>query len=178
MRRITSRYASGRFGATGWDQALSMLGLVAAGRAVPAAAVRATLAARGAGGWGLTLARTGGHDSVDATALVIEALVAAGVRRDDPGLRAGAAWMLAQRNRAGGYASAGGGAPTEANSTAAAIRALRALGRTPPASTRAALRALQERDGGLRFTAAAAGSRLIATTDAVIAFAGRTLPPG
>ena len=74
--------------------------------------------------------------------------------------------MLAQRNRQGGFASAGGGQPTEANSTAGAIRALRALGRTPPASLRAALRGLQDRDGGIRFTRAVAGSRLIATTDA------------
>ena len=80
--------------------------------------------------------------------------------------------MLAQRNREGGLNYAGGGRPTEANSTAGAIRALLALGRTPPAATRAALRGLQDRDGGVRFTRAAPGSRLLATTDALIAFGG------
>jgi hypothetical protein len=113
---------------------------------------------------------------VDTTALTIEALRAAGVPAGDAGLRSAAAWMLAQRDRAGGLAAFGGGRATEANPTAEAIRALRALGRTPPASMRAALRGLQDRDGGVRFTGATAGSRMIATTDAVIAFAGRTLP--
>jgi len=175
VSRITSRYASGRYGATAFDQALSMLAIRAAGGATPHAAVRATLAARGTGGWDFGLSRPA-SDSVDATALVIEALRASGVPAGDPGLRAGTAWMLAQRNGSGGYASAGGAGATEADSTAGVIRALRSLGRSPAASTRAALRALQDGDGGVRFTRAAAGSRLIATTDALIALSGATLP--
>lgn len=175
LRRVTSRYASGRYGATAFDQALSMLALSAAGRTVPAAAARATLAARGDGGWSFDLSPTS-RDSVDATALVIEALAAAGVPPSDAGLRAGVAWMLAQRNREGGLAWSGGGRATEANSTAGAIRALRALGRVPAASTRAALRGLQDGDGGIRFSRGSAGSRLIATTDALIALSGGSLP--
>lgn len=174
LRRVTTRYAGGRFGATAYDQAYSILALRAAGRPVPRAAVRATLAARGGGGWDFSLAR--GRDSVDGTALTIEALRAAGVPARHPALRRAAAWMTAQRNREGGYATAGGGRPSDANSTAGAIRALRALGRTPPPATRAALRGLQERDGGVRATRAVRGSRLIATTDALIAFAGGHLP--
>ena len=139
------------------------------------AAVRATLAARGKGGWSFDLARSG-RDTVDATALVIESLAAAGVPPSDAGLRAGVAWMLAQRNAEGGLQWSGDGGVTEANSTAGMIRALRALGRTPPASARAALRRLQDRDGGIRFTRSAPGSRLMATTDALIALAGRSLP--
>ena len=107
---------------------------------------------------------------------MIEALAAVGVPASDPGVRAAVRWMLAQRNRAGGLASAGGGAATDANSTAGAIRALRALGRTPPVSMRAALRGLQDPDGGIRFTRASAGSRLLATNDALVALAGKTLP--
>lgn len=175
VARITSRYASGRYGATGFDQALSILAVTAAGGTVPAAATRATLAARGSGGWSFDLSRTSA-DAVDTTALVIEALRAAGVPAGNAALRSAAAWMRAQRNREGGLAAFGGGRATEANPTAGAIRALRSLGRTPPASTRAALRRLQDRDGGVRFTRATGGSRLMATTDALIAFAGRTLP--
>lgn len=175
LARIRSRYANGRYGATAWDQALSMLALEAAGRPVPQAAVRLALAARGSGGWGLRLV-AGERDSVDATSIVLEALAGAGVRASQPGVRAGVRWLLAQRNREGGLASAGGGAPTEANSTAAAIRALRALHMRPPPATRAALRRLQEPDGAIRFTRRDPGSRLIATLDAVIALAGRTLP--
>ncbi len=152
-----------------------MLALSAAGRRVPRAAVRATLAARAGGGWGFTMSRTA-RDSVDATAVVVEGLRAAGLPASNRALRAAAAWMLAQRNAAGGLASAGAGGPTDANSTASAIRALRALGRTPPARTRAALRGLQEANGAIRSTRAAAGSRLLATNDAVPALAGVTLP--
>jgi hypothetical protein len=108
--------------------------------------------------------------------VVIEALRAAGVPRGNPALAAAAAWVLAQRNGQGGLASAGGGGPTDANSTAGAIRALRALGRRPPPATLTALRALQEPGGAVRFTAAAAGSRLLATSDATVAFAGKVLP--
>jgi hypothetical protein len=175
VARIRARYASGRYGATAFDQALSILGLVAAERQVPRAAVRAMLAGRGAGGWSFDLSRDG-RDSVDATSLVIEALRAAGVRRGDARLAAAARWILAQRNGEGGLASAGGGRPTEANSTAGAIRALRSLGRRPSAGALAALRSLQEGDGGVRFTAAEEGSRLLATNDAAVAFAGKVLP--
>ncbi len=175
VARIRARYASGRYGATAFDQALSILALEAAGRPVPRAAVRATLAGRGRGGWSFDLSAAG-RDSVDATGLVVEALRAAGLGTGHPALSAAAAWILAQRNRAGGLASAGGGRATEANSTAGAIRALRALGRRPPARTLAALRGLQEADGAVRFTAAEAGSRLLATNDAAVAFAGRVLP--
>ena len=49
VARIRARYASGRYGATAFDQALSILGLRAAGRPVPRAAIRATFAGRGAG---------------------------------------------------------------------------------------------------------------------------------
>lgn len=176
VARITSRYASGRYGATVFDQALSMLALSAAGQPVPRAAVRATLAGRGRGGWSFDLSPAS-RDMVDATGLVIEALRAAGVPRNDPALRAATAWMLAQRNRAGGLASAGAGGATEANATAEAVRGLTALGRTPPAATLRALRSLQEPDGAFRFTRASAGSRLLATNDALIAIAGGVLPP-
>ena len=46
----------------------------------------------------------------------------------------------------------------------------------PPASLRAALRALQGRDGSVRYTRASGGSRLLATNDATVAFTGRWLP--
>ena len=176
VRRITGRYAAGRYGETAFDQAYSILALRSVGRPVPAAAIRATLAARATGGWGFAMSRTAA-DSVDVTGLVIEALRSAGVPSRNPALRAAAAWMLAQRNAAGGLASAGRRRPTEANSTAAAIRALRALGRTPPPKTRAALRGLQQQNGAFRFTRGNAGSRLLATNDAVVAVAGKFLPP-
>jgi len=175
LRRLTGRYAAGRYGATAWDQALSILALRAAGRTAPPAAIRATFAARGAGGWSFDLSPRS-RDAVDTTAIVLEALAASGVRGSDPRVAAAVRWMLAQRNREGGVGTDGRGAATDANSTAGAIRALRATGRRPPASMRAALRSLQQRDGSVRYTSAAAGSPLLATNDALVAFSGRWLP--
>jgi hypothetical protein len=173
LARVRADARGGRFAPVVFDQALAVVALRAGGRPVPRAAVGVLRRARGAGGWGFSF--SGGRDAVDITALVIEAMRCAGVPSGDRDLRAAAAWMLAQRNRAGGYASAGAGGPTEANATAGVIRALRALGRSAPVRTRAALRSLQERDGGVRFTAADAGSRLLATNDAVVALAGGSL---
>jgi hypothetical protein len=175
LGRIANRYAAGRYGASAWDQALSLLALRAAGRRAPAAAVRATLAARGTGGWSFDLTPRG-RDAVDTTAIVLEALAASGVRRSDARVAAAVRWMLAQRNREGGLGTAGAGAATDANTTAGAIRALRATGRRPPASLRRALRDLQDRDGSVRHTRSGAGSRLLATNDATVALAGRWLP--
>jgi hypothetical protein len=176
LARVDRAYAAGRYGATAYDQALSMLALEAAGRPVPPAAVRALRAARGAGGWGFDL-RPGETDDASTTGLIVEALRGAGVPARDPALRAATAWMLGQRDAAGGWGFGGPAGHTEANSTAIAVRALRAMGRRPPANARALLRGLQDPDGAFRFRSDQAGSRLLATTDVVIALAGRTLPP-
>jgi hypothetical protein len=176
LARVRGAYAAGRYGASGFDQALAMLALAGAGDRVPAAAVAALRADRGAGGWGNDLSPSG-RDDVSTTAILIEALRATGVRSRDPMLRSAATWMAAQANTQGGYAFFGGRGPTEANSTALVIRALRALGRTPPAASRAALRALQLPNGSIAFTATSPGSPLLATVDALVALAGATLPP-
>lgn len=174
--RIQRRLAGGRYGATAYDQAYAMLALHAAGAPVPPQAVTAVRAARGSGGWGFAL-RRGATDDVSATGLTIEAMRAAGVARTDRGLTAAMKWMVGQVNTRGGYAIDGRGRATEANSTALAIRALRAMGVTPPTISRAALRSLQEADGGFRFTARTRESRLLASVDAVLALSGRRLPP-
>ncbi len=176
VARLRGQYAAGRYGTSAYDQALAILALRAAREAVPAAAITTLRRTRGTGGWSFGLRRTA-RDDVSATGLMIEALRAAGVPAGDPMLRSATGWLLAQRNGQGGLHIDGGRRPTEANSTAIAIRALRAMGRTPPAATRAALRALQEGDGGFRFTAAIRESRLLATVDAVVAMSGRRLPP-
>ncbi|MFN8121839.1 MAG: hypothetical protein U0237_05360 [Thermoleophilia bacterium] len=176
LARIRRAYADGRYGATAYDQAFSMLALAGAGRPVPAAAVRALRGTRGTGGWGFDL-RAASRDQVDATAIVLEALAAAGVAPRTPWVASARAWMLAQRGRDGGVASAGGRRPADGNTTALAWRALCASGAPVPARLRAALRSLQMADGRIRFTAASEGSPLLATTEAVVALSGRTLPP-
>lgn len=175
VTRLKSQYAGGRFGATTYDQVYGMLGLRAAGERVPAAAIAALRRTRGSGGWGYDL-NPRVRDDVSATALVIEASRASGVSARDPMLVAATKWMLAQRNRQGGYGINGRGAPSETNSTALAIRALRAMGRRIPTNTRNELRRLQERDGGFRFTKSIRENRVMATNDAVVALSGKRLP--
>lgn len=176
VARLRSQYAGGRFGANTYDQVYGILALRSAGERVPAAAITALRRTRGSGGWGYDLDPRI-RDDVSATALVIEATRAAGVSPRDPMLVAATAWMVRQRNSQGGYAINGGGGATEANSTALALRALRAMGRPAPANTVRELKALQERDGGFRYTRGIRESRVIATNDAVVALAGKRLPP-
>lgn len=176
VARIERHYRSGRYGTTAYDQAYAMLALRAAGSTPPRAALTAVRNARGSGGWGFALRRTG-SDDVSATGLTIEAMRAAGVPRTDAALRAATVWLAAQVNARGGLHIDGKRKPTETNSTAIAIRALRAMGRTPPATMRRELRSLQEADGGFRFTRRTRENRLFATVDAVLALSGRRLPP-
>jgi hypothetical protein len=176
VARLRAQYAGGRFGVSAYDQAYAILALRAAGEPVPPQAITALRNTRAGGGWGFTLTRTG-RDDVSVTGLLIEASRSAGVAASDQMLRQATAWLLAQRNAGGGYHIGGAGKPTEANSTAIAIRALRAMGRVPSPATRQALRSLQETDGGFRFTRQIRENRLFATLDAVLALSGRWLPP-
>jgi hypothetical protein len=177
VARVRATYAAGRFGSTAFDQALSMLALAGAGDRVPPGAVSALRAGQSAGGWGFEL-RTSLADDCQSTALVVEALSAAGLRPGDPMVRRALAWLAGRRNADGGYSfSCAPGAPTEADTTAFVVRAFLSAGRRPPAGTAAALLRLQRPDGSVAFTATSAGSPLIATLDALPALAGVPLPP-
>lgn len=174
VARVTATYRAGRYGTTAYDQAYAMLAISAAGDRVPSEAVRVLRRARGTGGWSFSV--TGGKDDVSATGLLMEAVRAAGVATSDPLLRSTSAWIATRVNARGGFNINGGRRPTEANSTAIAIRGWRAAGRTPLSRWRVALRALQENDGGVRFTPTIRESRLLATVDAVVAMSGKRLP--
>jgi hypothetical protein len=168
-------YTRGRYGRNAFDDTLALLAIRALRERVPTAAIGFLRAARGAGGWNVLLARSGGpSDDVSSTGIAIVALRAAGVPRSDRGLRAALAWMLRQRTPSGGFAL-GRRDRNEANSTALAIEAQRAMGRTDARASRV-LRGLQRRDGAFQFTADDAGSRVIASTESVIALAGHGLP--
>jgi hypothetical protein len=64
---------------------------------------------------------------------------------------------------------------TEANSTALAIEAARAMG-SGDRRARRALRSLQRSSGAFQFTRTDLGSRVIASVDSVVALSGRALP--
>jgi hypothetical protein len=168
-------YTRGRYGRNAFDDALALLALRALREQVPTAAIGFLRAARGGGGWNVLLRRSGGPaDDVSSTAIAILALRAAGVSRRDRGLRAGLSWMARQRTRSGGFAL-GRRDRNEANSTALAIEAERAMGRSDRRAARV-LRGLQRRDGAFQFTADDAGSRVIASTESVVALSGRVPP--
>jgi hypothetical protein len=165
----------GRYGSTIFDQTLGMLAVRALRARPSAATVRVLLGARGAGGWNFSLSRSGGRpDDVTSTAMAILAARAAGVSRANGTLRAGLRWMLRQRTPAGGFAL-GRRDRNEANSTALALEAQRAMGRGDTRAARA-LRTLQRGGGAFQFTRDDAGSRILASVDAVVALSGRTLP--
>lgn len=172
---LMSKYSRGRFGTTAFDQALSILALKAARQRVPSAAVRRLKSARGRNGWNFALSKSRGDD-VESTALVIEALRAAGVKKSDGALRKAYRWLTFQRNSDGGFNPQAPGGPTQSNATAYAIRAADALGKNNTRAKRA-LRALQMRNGSFRSSPTEKGEFAgIATTDAVIALSGAHLP--
>lgn len=167
-------YTRGRYGRNAFDQGLALLAIHALRERVPANAIRFLRGARGGGGWNVLLTRSGPSDDVSSTAIVILAMRAGGVSRRDGALRAALSWMAHQRTRSGGFAL-GRRDRNEANSTALAIEAERAMGRSDRRAARV-LRGLQRGDGSFQYTADDAGSRVIASTEAVIALSGR-IPP-
>lgn len=175
LARITRGGLSGRYGRSAWDQALGMTAIKALGRRPPRAAARFLLATRGSGGWNYTLSRTA-RDDVTHTALAIIGLRAAGVKSSDRGLRAGVRWLLSQRTPGGGFGHQRRDR-NEANATALAIEALRSVGRSDARAAHA-LRGLQRPDGSFQLAASEAGSRPLATVDAVVALSGKTVPVG
>jgi hypothetical protein len=138
-------------------------------------AVDVLLRARGRGGWNFNLTRSGGRpDDVTSTAMAILAARAAGVSAGNGTLRAGLRWLRTQRTPAGGYAL-GRRDRNEANSTALAVEAARAMGSRDTRAVRS-LRSLQRGGGAFQYTRTDAGSRVLASIDAVIALSGHRLP--
>ncbi len=124
---ITSAYddETGQYDPTSFSQALVMLGLQCTGATVPSAAVDALEAMQLAdGGWGF--ADTGDPDN---TAIVIQALVEAGVSADEESVANGLAFLANVQGADGGW----GFDPFEsnANSTAYVLQALIAAGEDP-----------------------------------------------
>jgi hypothetical protein len=170
-----SFYSNGRYGTTAYDQAFAMLGLAAAHEKVPAAAIKFAKRHRGKFGWGFSLG-TGSGDDVQSTALMIEALRAAGVKRSDGALQSAFKWITFQRNTDGGYNPDTPAGETNADATAMVIRAADALGKNA-GKAKIALRRLQLKNGSFRLTPTQpAASKVLSTDDAVLALSGRHLP--
>jgi hypothetical protein len=163
---------SGSFGPTSWDQALSMLGLAAVREdALPRATVDALAASVNEdGSWDYLPDGAGDSNS---TALVIQALRAAGECRRSPLITDGLAYIKRTQNADGGF----GFTPdseTDANSTAYVVLALLAADQDPDGTAWSvdgktpldALRDLQLPDGTFEWIAGD-GANPIATQQAI-----------
>jgi hypothetical protein len=166
---------TGLYGTGVFDHALAVLALVAVGQEVPQEALDAfgTTQAEN-GGWAFDGTTDVANVDSNTTALVIQALVAAGMGDSD--LVSGGLTYLAACTTDSGVAwnDAGGSLP-DANSTSVAIQALVAAGEdAAPLST--ALAAFQNPSGAFHFNADDPSDNLFATLQAIPALAGVALP--
>lgn len=163
-----------------FQNALALLGVVAADERIPDGAVtflRLNRCPDGGIPVQVPCGGAGGH--VDVTALVLQALVRDGMPASDS-LRADArSFLVAAQNAEGGFGDTKG-ASTNANSTGLVLGALAALGESPTdAPWRDPLRvllALQQPDGRFRQGKAAEGDSYLATRQAIPGVAGRPYP--
>lgn len=192
VARVMSRYdeATGRFGASTWDQSWSMIGLAAAD-GPPLLQARLSLDALEAasspgGGWGFTFGAA--EADADSTGLALQAM--AGALRDQRSrsMVDGLAFLDRTQQGDGGW---GHGGASNVNSTAYGLQGLLAMredpfgdrwragsGASATASTHPPgfLMSTQRPDG--RFGFDAFPSDLVATLQALPALAGRPVPIG
>jgi hypothetical protein len=172
---------AGIYGDDLYDHALVLIALTAAGEAISDEALQPVRAAQGEeGGWAFDGSTATGAADSNTTALVIQALVAAG-RGDDPMVDRALAFLSTLLAPDGGFAY-GPADPlvADANSTALVLQALIAAGEDPASSewgnAPLALALFQTPSGGLRYMVADEEPNLLATVQAIPAMEGLTLP--
>lgn len=118
--------ATGRYAPDDFSHALAVLGLACTGNDVPDAAVTVLRDAQlEDGGWGFD-----GASDPDTTAVVVQALLAAGVSPDDPDVAETLGYFQGAQGDDGGWGIAGEPA-SNASSTAYVVQALLAAGKDP-----------------------------------------------
>jgi hypothetical protein len=175
----------GQYGSDVYGHALALLAIKAVGATPPEAAVARTLGLQlEDGGWSFDGSADTGSDT-NTTGLVVQAL--AGTTAAIDALARAADYLKGQQNDDGGFPysqSSQFGNASDANSTAAALQAIIALGQDPAGADwskdgntpLAALVALQNPSGAFRYQAAQAEDNALATYQAVPALLGKTLP--
>jgi hypothetical protein len=172
---------AGIYGDDLYDHALVLIALSAAGDAIPDEALEPVRIAQSKdGGWAFDGSTASGTADSNTTALVIQALAAAGYD-DDPMVDRALAFLSTLQAPDGGFAY-GLADPlvTDANSTALVLQALIAAGEDPASpewgNASLALALFQTPSGGLRYMAADAEPNLLATVQAIPAMEGLSLP--
>lgn len=168
-----------------YANAIAMLGVRAAGRAVPGSAVAYMRAQQCPSNGGFAWkAGCAGTPDVDTTSSSVSALVAAGVPKTDTVIARARSFLADAQNGDGGFGLEGG-SPTNANSTGLAMSAIAALGERPDsppwkrsngATPRSALGKLRDASGGFRYLATSREPGDYATVQAVLGLAGVPYP--
>jgi len=186
-RQLGTTYdpATGQYGADVYGHALALLAIKAMGVQPPAPAIERLIGLQlRDGGWSFDGAAATGSDT-NTTSLAVMAL--SGYARAGDALTAARNYLRGQQNPDGGFpysqTSAFGNA-SDANSTAAVIQAILALGEDPnanpwrqgEATPLKSLIAFQNQSGAFRYQNAMPDDNALATYQAIPAVAGRTLP--
>ena len=167
--------ATGAYGGGSGDTAWAVLGLYAAGQPIPQRVVAFFEGSQlGDGGWAWNEMQPQGE--VQHTAVVIQALLAAGAPRDGDAIARAMAFVRQTANPDGGYPYQAPG-ESDLGSTAAVIQALLSVGAVGDdaealAAAQRYLQSQQDADGSLR-----AWSPLYATQECLPALMGRTFGP-
>jgi hypothetical protein len=172
---------AGIYGDDLYDHALVLIALTAAGEAIHDEALEPVRVTQGEdGGWAFDGSTAPGAADSNTTALVIQALVAAG-HGDDPMVDRALAFLSTLLAPEGGFAY-GPADPlvADANSTALVLQALIAAGEDPAlpewGNALLALARFQTPSGGLRYMAADEEPNLLATVQAIPAMEELSLP--
>lgn len=168
-----------------YDQTLGILALVAAGQPVPAEWVD-TLRSKQItnGGWAFDGSTEEAQADSNTTAMAIQALVAAGVAKDDPAITNALAYLKTVAVPTGGFSySVSDPLVADANSTGIVIQALAAVGQDPTVagewgdvSPEQALPELQNPSGAFRYMDSVPDDNSFATIQAIIALTGVPYP--
>ncbi|MDQ3045758.1 MAG: terpene cyclase/mutase family protein, partial [Chloroflexota bacterium] len=177
----TTSQASGLYGTGVFDHALVILALVAMREEVPAGAIETLRATRiEDGSWAYDGATTLGSGDSNTTALVVQALVGAGMV-DDPMIAGAFTYFAETQSAERGFAfNAAEPLVGDANSTAIVLQAAIAAGEDLDApewrAASQALRQFQNQSGAFRYNEVQLEDNLFATMQAIPALAGEILP--
>ena len=182
IRQITQAYdpKTGLYSSQLFADAYALLALAAAKVEIPQQAVQGLIAHQGAdGSWAWDGSTDAGAGDSNTTAIVLQALRAAGVAANDPVIVKGLGYLhtVQQPDGSFGYQP---GQDGDANSTALAIQAILAAGQHPESNdwhnASAALLRFANADGAFRWRNDSPDDNLLATVQALPALAAVPFP--
>jgi hypothetical protein len=173
----------GMYGDDLYDHALVLLAMAASGAPIPAAAIDvARQTQQPGGGWAVDGSQEDAKGDSNTTAMMIQALVAAG-QGSDPMIAKALSALKGWQSTDGRFAfQTATPLIGDANSTALAVQAIVAAGQDPASAdwrdAAAALAGFQNPSGAFRYTDAEPGDNLFATLQAIPALARAAAPVG